>query len=82
MQCSLTRRNFNEKNDENLPGKEGNRRTKERKIGQVVGLVNAWREMHYDKKMSLEEAATALKISKKSLDDYYNQIKLEYNKSD
>ena len=75
MQCSLTRRNLNEKQDDHLPSKEGNRRTKERKIGQVVGLVNAWREMHYEKRMSLEEAANSLKISKKSLDDYYNQIK-------
>ena len=47
------------------------RRTKERKIGEVVAKVLKWRKI-YDEgiKMSLEEAAKHVGMSKKSLDDY------------
>ena len=59
---------------------KGSRRTKERKIGEVILAVKKWRELYQigekgpdgsDKPLSLEEAATKVNISKKSLDDYF-----------
>ena len=60
------------------------KRTKERKIEVIVDKVNTWRQLyngyrdHKGKlvKLSLEEAADRLGISKKSLDDYFLQMKL------
>ena len=60
------------------------RRTKERKIGQVIEKVSTWRRLYngyYDEnkkfiKYSLEDAAKLLNISKKSLDDYLLQLRL------
>ena len=56
------------------------RRTKERKIGDVVDKVIQWRYVynHQDengKTYSLDEAATKVGMSKKSLDDYLLQIR-------
>jgi hypothetical protein len=60
------------------------KRTKERKIGQVIDKVLTWRKLYtgYNDpatgqlvKMSLEEAANKVGISKKSLDDYLLQIR-------
>lgn len=60
------------------------KRTKERKIGQVIDKVLYWRKLYtgYNDpntgqliKMSLEEAANKVGISKKSLDDYLLQIR-------
>ena len=63
---------------------KGSRRTKERKIGEVILAVKRWRELyttgelkengHYQQ-LSLEDAAEKVKISKKSLDDYFLQLK-------
>lgn len=59
---------------------KGSRRTKERKIGEVILAVKKWRELYTVgekqqdatfKQLSLEEAATKVGISKKSLDDYF-----------
>ena len=63
---------------------KGSRRTKERKIGEVILAVKRWRELyttgelmengHYHQ-LSLDDAANKVKISKKSLDDYFLQLK-------
>jgi hypothetical protein len=59
---------------------KGSRRTKERKIGEVILAVKKWRELYTlgekgpDGQMnplSLEDAAKKVGISKKSLDDYF-----------
>ena len=63
---------------------KGSRRTKERKIGEVILAVKRWRELYttgeldpqgQHKQVSLDEAAKHVKISKKSLDDYFLQLK-------
>lgn len=58
---------------------KGSRRTKERKIGEVIIAVRKWRKLYNEgedgKKLSLEEAADKVTISKKSLDDYFLQLK-------
>jgi hypothetical protein len=63
---------------------KGSRRTKERKIGEVIMKVKNWRHLYSvgivgdqgdHKKLSLEEAAGKVGISKKSLDDYFLQLK-------
>lgn len=53
----------------------GSRREKERKIGEVVIKVSQWRALYNDKKVTLEMAADKVGISKKSLDDYFLQLK-------
>ena len=50
---------------------KGSRRTKERKIGEVIQKVQKWRNLYYTTGESLEEAAKKVGISKKSLDDYF-----------
>lgn len=62
---------------------KGSRRTKERKIGEVILAVKKWRELYTVgekqpselggsfRTLSLEDAATKVGISKKSLDDYF-----------
>ena len=54
---------------------KGSRREKERKIGEVVIKVSQWRTLYNDKKVTLEQAAEKVGISKKSLDDYFLQLK-------
>ena len=64
---------------------KGSRRTKERKIGEVILAVKRWRELYtmgekqaegnHFQTLSLEDAATKVGISKKSLDDYFLQLK-------
>ena len=54
---------------------KGSRRTKERKIGEVIQKVQKWRQLYYQNCESLEEAAKKVGISKKSLDDYFLQLK-------
>lgn len=56
---------------------KGSRRTKERKIGDVINKVSSWRALYNGiqkegqmQKLSLDDAAREVKISKKSLDDY------------
>jgi len=57
-------------------------RSKERTIGECIDLVRKWRMLHLrgvncDKpKFSLAEAARRVGVSKKSLDDYYYQLRL------
>lgn len=59
-------------------------RTKERKIGQVIDQVGVWRRYYngytdyHGKvvKLSLDEAALKVGIPKKSLDDYFLQLRL------
>lgn len=61
---------------------KGSRRTKERKIGDVIKKVSEWRKLYNGTevegqivKKSLEEAAKLVGISKKSLDDYLLQLR-------
>jgi hypothetical protein len=61
---------------------KGSRRTKERKIGDVIKKVSLWRQYYNGKlengevvRKSLEDAANEVKISKKSLDDYLLQLR-------
>lgn len=65
-----------------------NKRTKEKKIKDVVALVKEWRKPYEigvpDEqgnlvKLSLEDSAKRLGMSKKSLDDYLLQIRYEKN---
>ena len=71
-------------NNTKNPDKKANKRTKERKIGYIIEKVNAWRKYYngyYDEngnftKFSLDDAATKIDISKKSLDDYLLQLRL------
>ncbi|EGR33086.1 hypothetical protein IMG5_062080 [Ichthyophthirius multifiliis] len=60
------------------------RRTKERKIGYIIEKVVEWRNLYNgsiqegemkQNRLSLEEAANKVQISKKSLDDYLLQIR-------
>mmetsp|Transcript_14893 Transcript_14893/g.27527 ORF Transcript_14893/g.27527 Transcript_14893/m.27527 type:complete len:298 (+) Transcript_14893:1345-2238(+) len=59
------------------------RRTKERKIGYIIEKVSKWRKLYNGVqnsageiiKLTLEEAANRVMISKKSLDDYLLQIR-------
>lgn len=63
---------------------EKSKRAKERKIGYIIKKVYLWRKLYngiQDKngkgiKMTLQDAAEKVEISKKSLDEYLNQIKL------
>ncbi|OMJ77682.1 hypothetical protein SteCoe_22676 [Stentor coeruleus] len=73
-----------------LPNDEGSddgekvgRRTKERKIGYIIEKVARWRNLYNGVqnskgntiRMTLEEAAKQVEISKKSLDDYLLQLR-------
>jgi hypothetical protein len=60
------------------------KRTKERRIGEILDKVLQWRRLYNGTvdpqsgqtiKMSLEDAAQKVGISKKSLDDYLLQIR-------
>lgn len=53
----------------------GSRREKERIIGEVVIKVSEWRRMYTEQGITLEEAAKNIGISKKSLDDYFLQLR-------
>ena len=63
---------------------EKSKRAKERKIGDVIKKVYLWKKLYEgvnDRdgkliKMTLQDAAEKVDISKKSLDEYFNQIKL------
>ena len=60
---------------DDLPELKSSKRTKERKIGFIIGKVKAWRQLYKEKKLSLEEGAELVGISKKSLDDYLLQMR-------
>lgn len=59
-------------------------RSRERSVGEAIDLVKKWRNLHLNctkpnnnkKKINLQEAAKMLGVSKKSLDDYYCQLRL------
>ena len=51
------------------------RREKERRIADVIVKVCEWRSLYRSKAMTLEGAAKRVGISKKSLDDYFSQLK-------
>ena len=59
------------------------KRTKEKRIGEVIAKVTEWRQLYTGipgpdgniVKYSLEEAATRVGISKKTLDDYLLQLR-------
>jgi hypothetical protein len=54
---------------------KGSRRETERKIGEVVIKVCEWRSLYRNRSLTLEDAAKSVSISKKSLDDYFFQLK-------
>jgi hypothetical protein len=64
--------------DRMSPTELANQRNKERSIGFIIEKVTQWRKLYngyYDekhelKRMSLEDAANKVGVSKKSLDDY------------
>jgi len=55
-------------------------RSKERTIKEVIELIQKWRNYHSHppdgKKKNLQEAAKFVGVSKKSLDDYYYQLRI------
>lgn len=65
------------------PRSPGLRRTKERKIGYIIDKVMEWRKLYHgttnahgeEMKCTLEQAASEVSISKKSLDDYLLQLR-------
>jgi hypothetical protein len=65
------------------PKKSHTKRSKERKIGEVVEKVSEWRRLYTGRvtgdgkvdKLSLEEAAKEIGIAKKTLDDYLLQLR-------
>ena len=84
IQIKLRERAKGEHSDALINGQaelsKGSRRTKERKIGEVILAVKKWRELYTVgekqpeggfKTLSLEDAAVKVGISKKSLDDYF-----------
>jgi len=57
-------------------------RSRPRFIGEVIEIVKKWRDLHihghrpWKKRLNLQEAAKVIGIPKKSLDDYYCQLRL------
>jgi len=79
---NFSRDNEKEHSDEGNAPKQ--KRTKERKIGEILDKVLQWRKLYTGvpdpatgqiTKLSLEDAAQRVGISKKSLDDYLLQIR-------
>lgn len=54
----------------------GSRREKERVIGAVILKVMEWRRLYIQEGITLEKGATLVGISKKSLDDYFLQLRV------
>ena len=76
----------NEEENEDIWENQGNaelnyntnsKRAKEKKIGYIIKKVFEWKgfRKYTDNKMSLNEAAKNVGLSKKTLDEYFNQIK-------
>lgn len=69
--------------DDSKDSARGSKRTKERKIGFIIEKVARWRNLYNGVqnsrgetiRLTLEEAATQVGISKKSLDDYLLQLR-------
>jgi hypothetical protein len=72
-----------DENNQNVYINNKSKRSKERKIGYIIEKVFLWRKLYngfVDEngkliKLTLEEAADKVKISKKSLDDYLIQLR-------
>ena len=71
-----------------LQGKDKGKRTKERSIEEIIQKVSLWRRLYNGVlrdgnlvRYSLEDAATKVNVSKKSLDDYLLQLRFgkKYN---
>ena len=85
MEYSILDEEKNEEKSENSFKELGlkTRRAKERKIGSVIKKVYIWRKLYtgfQDEqgrsiKLTLDEAANKVGISKKSLDDYLIQLR-------
>ena len=69
-------------------GKDKGKRTKERSIEEIIQKVSLWRRLYNGVlrdgnlvRYSLEDAATKVDVSKKSLDDYLLQLRFgkKYN---
>jgi hypothetical protein len=66
-----------------IGGDKDMKRTKERTIGYIIEKVSQWRKLyngymdenHQLRRMSLEDAADKVGVSKKSLDDYLSQLR-------
>ena len=73
--------NTGQDNDKFIANKS--RRGKERKLGEIIEKVFLWRKLftgadideNKTVKLTLDDAANKVGISKKSLDDYLNQLK-------
>ena len=65
------------KNTEENNYKKISKRAKEKRIGFIIKKVFTWKSLrkHTGNKMSLVEAAEKVGLSKKTLDEYFNQIK-------
>ena len=63
--------------EDNKNKKKDCKRSKEKRIGFIVKKVFEWKGLRKlsKRKMSLQEAAQNVNMSKKTLDEYYNQIK-------
>ena len=63
--------------EDNKNKKKDCKRSKEKRIGFIVKKVFEWKGLRKlsKRKMSLQEAAKNVNMSKKTLDEYYNQIK-------
>ncbi len=65
-------------------GKNGMQRVKERKLSVIVKKVKKWRDLYFGYinqegkrvRLSLEEAAVKVRLPKKTLDDYLQQLKI------
>ena len=63
--------------EDNKNKKKDCKRSKEKRIGFIIKKVFEWKGLRKlsKRKMSLQEAAQNVNMSKKTLDEYYNQIK-------
>jgi len=75
-------------NEDSNEGKDKGKRTKERSIEEIIQKVSLWRRLYNGVlrdgnlvRYSLEDAATKVNVSKKSLDDYLLQLRFgkKYN---
>ena len=72
-----------DENNQNVHINANSKRSKERKIGYIIEKVYLWRKLYNGFtdnngnfiKLTLEEAAEKVGISKKSLDDYLIQLR-------
>ena len=85
MKMELVEENIEnlDENNQNIFINSKSKRSKERKIGYIIEKVFLWRKLYNgfeDEngkiiKLTLEEAAEKVGISKKSLDDYLIQLR-------